>query len=74
MNNGNFSTEILRKSDEKLFLDIPVNTFLIVCPLIPHACDISNYSMVMNLRKFQEMLKEREAWHAAVHGVAKTQT
>ena len=42
MNNENFSIEILRKSDEKLFLDIPANTFLIVCPLIPHASDVSN--------------------------------
>ena len=25
----------------------------------------------MNLSKLQEIVKEREAWHAAVHGVAK---
>ena len=31
-------------------------------------------SMNMNLRKLQEMVKDREAWHAAVHGVAKSQT
>ena len=29
-------------------------------------------SMDMSLRKFQEMLKGREAWHAAVHGVTKS--
>ena len=28
-------------------------------------------SMDMNLSKFQEMLKDREAWRAAVHGVTK---
>ena len=28
----------------------------------------------MNLSKFQEMVKDREAWHAAVHGVPKSQT
>ena len=28
----------------------------------------------MNLSKLQEMVKDREAWHAAVHGVAKIQT
>jgi len=30
--------------------------------------------MDMNLRKFQEIMKDREAWHAAVHGVTKSQT
>ena len=28
----------------------------------------------MNLSKLWEILKDREAWHAAVHGVAKYQT
>ena len=31
-------------------------------------------SMDLNLGKLQEMVRDREAWHAAVHGVAKTQT
>ena len=30
--------------------------------------------MGMNLSKFQEMAKDREAWCAAVHAVAKSQT
>ena len=33
-----------------------------------------NNAMDMNLGKFQEMVRDREAWHAAVHGITKSST
>ena len=31
-------------------------------------------SMDMNLSKLREIMKDREAWHVAVHGVSRSQT
>ena len=37
-------------------------------------CDDITDSMDMSLSKLQETVKEREAWSAAVHGAAQSQT
>ena len=36
--------------------------------------DVITDSMDMSLSKLSEIVKDREAWHAAVHGVTKIQT
>ena len=36
--------------------------------------DSNPNSKDMSLSKFREIVKDREAWHAAVHGVIKSQT
>ena len=48
------------------YLDILFNCWILL--------DGITDSMDMNLGKLREMVRNREAWHAAVHGVTKSKT
>ena len=60
---------LMTRSSVSFSFFLPPPPFFFFC----HKSGIIN-AMNMNLGKLQEMVRDREAWRAAVHGVAKSQT
>ena len=51
-------------------MDVSLSTNLVQIRMVDSITD----SMDMNLSKLQEIVEDRGAWNAAVHGVTKSQT
>ena len=58
-------------------ITVPTNVHIVkavVVPVLTSGGQSIGASMSMNLGKLQEMVRDREAWGAAVHGVTKSWT
>ena len=66
--------DLIDRVPEELWTEVQNTIQEVVTKTIPKGLDGSIDSMDMCLNKLQEMVKDREAWNAAVHGIAKHQT
>ena len=66
--------DLIDRVPEELWTEVQNTIQEVVTKTIPKGLDGSIDSMGMCLNKLQEMVKDREAWNAAVHGIAKHQT
>ena len=57
-------------------LPLPVETLSIFLPVTVYTQVLASITdtMDMNLSQFWEIVEDRGAWHAAAHGVSKSQT